>query len=113
MAIFAACFCRNEHKEESIDVHQKQLKQSFQSKRGIERLNESQILSARRKRLRELKINTIVRDFFVYSCVLIFISLITYFNRTEHSFYEVQHLRRYFLNQRQINNDYTKVTHRS
>lgn len=114
LAIFTACFCRNEENNEYIDGREMNLNLtknsiSFQLRKEIHRLNKEQLIDARQKRLKEIQIDSILRDLIIYSLFLIVICLISYSNRTEDSFYEVQHLRKYFLNQREIDNDYTKV----
>jgi hypothetical protein len=53
---------------------------------------------------------SIIRETFTYICFLSVLSGIIYSNCDLNSFHQVNHLRRYFLNQRQTNYDYTKVS---
>ena len=52
---------------------------------------------------------SIIREILIYLCFLTLIYLISYANMNSHSFYQVKHLRRYFLNTNRGGNDYTKV----
>jgi len=51
----------------------------------------------------------IIREILSYLFFLIIIYLVTYSNINPNSFFEVKHLRNFFLNSRQIDNDYTKI----
>ncbi len=53
---------------------------------------------------------SIIREIFIYSCFLSLLYIVTYSNHQSNSFLQVNHLRKYFLNSRQINCDYTKVS---
>ena len=64
---------------------------------------------AREQRLKEIQMWTIIREFSIYAIFIILISLITFSNRGENNFYQVKHLRSYFFNTRQTENDYKQV----
>jgi hypothetical protein len=51
----------------------------------------------------------IIREIFTYFTFLSLLYFITYSNINQNSFYQVGHLRKFLLNTRQIDNDYTKV----
>lgn len=51
----------------------------------------------------------IIREILSYLTFLALLYFLTYSNLNFNSYYQVQHLRKFFLNTRQINNDYTKV----
>jgi polycystin 1L2 len=52
---------------------------------------------------------SIIQEFVISVIVFVLICLITFSNRQQNSFYEVQHLQNYFFNTRQIDCDYTQV----
>jgi hypothetical protein len=52
---------------------------------------------------------SIIREIFIYLCFLCFLNVITYSNMNSNGFYQVNHLRKFILNKRQIDQDYTKV----
>jgi hypothetical protein len=64
---------------------------------------------ARQKRLKELRMWSIIGEVLIYCCFFSLLCVITYSNRDENDFVQVNHLRKLFLNSRQIDNDYTKV----
>ncbi len=53
---------------------------------------------------------SIIRETFIYLCFLSLLCIVTYSNRQPNSFLQVDHLRKYFLNLRQIDSDYTEVS---
>ena len=73
------------------------------------RLNEAEVACARQKRLKELHMWSIIRQIIIYSCFFSLLCILTYSNQNSNSFLQVNHLRKFFLNTRQIDNDYTKV----
>ncbi|CAF0966370.1 unnamed protein product [Adineta steineri] len=79
------------------------------SLKSINRLNENEIANAREERLKEIQMWAIIREFLIYFIFVILVFVITYSNREQHSFFQVNHLRAYFLNQRQTTVDYTKI----
>ena len=128
LAIFFACFCRKSHDddqeanehlyEEQIELNDDEEYLHSSSKRSffdyrppvrIERLNEAQVASARQQRFKEIHMWSILREAFTYLCFLFLLFLITYSNRTQHSFLQVNHLRKYLLNSRQNQLDFNKV----
>jgi len=74
------------------------------------RLNEAEIICARQQRLKEIQMWSIIRESLIYLCFLSLLYMITYSNPNSNSYLQVNHLRKYFLNSRQINYDYTKVS---
>ncbi|CAF0978864.1 unnamed protein product [Rotaria sordida] len=83
---------------------------NFQSRKPVNRLNENELANARQYRLKEIQKWSIIREFFIYLTFLTLICIIAYSNRDYNSFLQVHHLRKYFLNSRQINYDYTKIS---
>jgi hypothetical protein len=63
----------------------------------------------RDERLKELKMWSIIREILTYLCFLCLLNAIIYSNVNPNGFYEVNHLRKFILNSRQANEDYTKV----
>ena len=51
----------------------------------------------------------IMREVVLYLVFVSFLYVVIYSNRDAHAFQQVDHLRKYFLNTRQTNFDYTKV----
>ncbi len=74
------------------------------------RLNKAEVACARQQRLKELKMWSIIREIFIYLCFLSLLYIVTYSNHQSNSTVQVNHLRKYFLNSRQIDCDYTKVS---
>ncbi|CAF1004007.1 unnamed protein product [Adineta steineri] len=128
LAIFFICFCRNSEDEKETSeyineddefnisndeeyLHSLEYRSIFssQSRKSINRLNENEVVYARDQRLKEIQMWAIIREFLIYFIFAILVFIITYSNREQHSFYQVNHLRAYFLNQRQTTADYTKI----
>ncbi|CAF1416666.1 unnamed protein product [Rotaria sordida] len=128
LAIFFACFCRNmnDDKETSeyIDDNEIDLDNDedyfhsiendslfiSQSTKYINRLNRNEVAYAREQRLKEIQIWSIIREFIIYLIFLILICLITYLNRDQNSFFQVQHLRKYFFNTKQTDYNYIQIS---
>jgi hypothetical protein len=81
----------------------------YRSSRAIDRLSAGELSYARQQRFKEIEMWSIIKEFMFYAVFFTLICLITLSNRGTHQFYQVNHLRHYFLNTRQINQDYTKV----
>ena len=125
LAVFFACFCRNWNdvgeeneflEDERIQFEDDQklflLKNSsyiYRSSKGIDRLNQGELAFARQQREKEVQMWSIIHEFVIYVIFITLICLITFSNRGENHFYQVKHLRSYFLNTRQIDQDFTKV----
>ncbi|CAF0758584.1 unnamed protein product [Adineta steineri] len=128
LVIFFICFCRNSKDEKETSeyineddefnisndeeyLHSLEYQSLFssQSRKSINRLNENEIIYARDQRLKEIQMWAIIRKFLTYFIFAMLVFLITYSNRDQHSFFQVNHLRSYFLNQRQTTVDYTKI----
>ena len=73
------------------------------------RLDHGEVACAREKRLKEIQMWAIIREFFAYFFFLSLLFLLTYSNSNDNAFYQVQHLRSTFLDKRQSDSDYTKV----
>jgi hypothetical protein len=73
------------------------------------RLNEAEINCARQQRLKELHMWSLIGEILIYFCFFSLLCVIAYSNRDDNTFLQVNHLRKFFLNSRQIDNDYTKV----
>ncbi|CAF1533194.1 unnamed protein product, partial [Adineta steineri] len=128
LAIFFICFCRNskddketseyinEDDEFNISNDEEYLHSleyhslfSSQSRKSINRLNENEIVYARDQRLKEIQMWAIIREFIICFTFAILVFVITYSSREQHSFFQVSHLRAYFLNERQTTADYTQI----
>ncbi|CAF3624741.1 unnamed protein product [Adineta steineri] len=127
LAIFFICFCRNSKEEKETSeyineddefnisndeeyLHSLEYQSLFSpSLKSINRLNENEVVYARDQRLKEIQMWSIIREFLIYFIFAILVFIITYSNREQHSFYQVNHLRAYFLNQRQTTADYTQI----
>ena len=116
LAIFSASLCRkslSDAKEENEYIDEIEIKPIFvsQSSKQINRLTEDEVARARKERLKNLRMWSIVKEFLGYCIFFVLICLITFSNRDLRSFSQMNHLRKSFLNQRQSNLDYTKVFH--
>ncbi|CAF1386372.1 unnamed protein product [Adineta steineri] len=127
LSIFFILFCRNSNDEKETSeyinedddlnlsddedyLHSLKYQSLFSPPlKSINRLNENEIVYARDQRLKELQMWTIIRQFLIHFIFAILVFLITYSNREQNSFYQVNHLRSYFLNERQTTADYTKI----
>jgi polycystin 1L2 len=127
LAIFFAFFCRksdddkeaHEHLDENpIDldnneeyIHSNQVGLFiYRSPIRTNRLNEAEVIYARNQRLKEIHMWSIIRETLTYLCFLSFLFIITYSNLNANSFLQVNHLRKYLLNTRQSDLDYTKIS---
>jgi len=126
LAIFFACFCRksnddreaNEHLDESkinlendeeyLHLTDKSLF-TYRPRVRIDRLNEAQIACARLRRIKEIQMWSIIHEALIFFSFLTVLSVMTYTNRHIDSFLQVDHLKKYFTNSRQIGLDYAKV----
>jgi hypothetical protein len=72
-------------------------------------LNDNEIASAREERLKNMLMWSILRQFISYALFLSLISILTFSGREPNSFFQVNHLRKYFGNQRQVDCDYAQV----
>ena len=95
------CLKRNNCKVESLFTYRSQVR--------AECLNEAEVEFARRERLKEIQMWKILHEMFIYICFIVLLSMIIYSNEQTNSFDQVKHLKRYFLNTRQIDNNYLKV----
>ncbi|CAF1316632.1 unnamed protein product, partial [Adineta steineri] len=128
LAIFFICFCRNSKDDKETSeyineddefnisndddyLHSLEYHSLFssQSRKSINRLNENEIVYARDQRLKEIQMWAIIVEYLIYFIFAILVFIITYSNREQHSFFQVNHLRAYLLNQRQTTVDYTKI----
>ncbi|CAF4101680.1 unnamed protein product, partial [Adineta steineri] len=128
LAIFFICFCRNSKDDKETSeyindddefnissdeeyLHSLEYHSLFssQSRKSINRLNENEIAFARNQRLKEIQMWALIREFLIYFIFATLVFLINYSNREQNSFFQVNHLRAYLLNQRQTTVDYTKI----
>ncbi|CAF4101668.1 unnamed protein product, partial [Adineta steineri] len=128
LAIFFICFCRNSKDDKETSeyineddgfnmaddeeyLHSLEYRSLFssESRQSISRLNENEVIYARDQRLKEIQMWAIIREYLIYFTFAILVFVITYSNREQHSFSQVNHLRAYFLNERQTTADYTKI----
>ena len=79
------------------------------SRSRANRLNESEVEAARQKRVKEMKMHSIIREVLCYCCFLWIVFAITYSNRNPNAFLQVNHLRHHLLNLGHSQHDYTKV----
>jgi hypothetical protein len=75
----------------------------------VTRLSENEVAVARDERLKELQMWSIIRE--LVTCILFFvlICIITFSNRDQTSSFQVDHLRTFFYNTRQADNNYAEV----
>lgn len=52
---------------------------------------------------------SIIREFLTYFIFLTLLYFVTYSNMNQNAFLQVNHFKKFLLNSRQINNDYTQV----
>ncbi|CAF1071686.1 unnamed protein product [Adineta steineri] len=76
----------------------------------INSLNQSEIAWARTQRLKEIQMWSIIREIITYITFLSLLYIVTYSNMNQNGFYQVNHFRKFFLNTRQNNYDYTKIS---
>ena len=79
------------------------------SKTRADRLDQAELAYIRDRRLKEIQMWSIIREIFTYLTFFALLYVITYSNINQHAFYEVQHLRQFFRNTKEVNNDYTQV----
>ena len=127
MAIFFACFCRksNDDKEAHEFLHEDKINLdndeeylhitddkslfTYRPRVRIDRLNQAQIAVARHQRLKEVQMWSLIREASMYICFITVLSVLAYSNRRPDSYLQVDHFRKYFLNTRQFDLDYTQV----
>ncbi|CAF1667400.1 unnamed protein product, partial [Adineta ricciae] len=129
LAIFFACFCSKSNDENreanewlddnSVDLnydeeylHEKKDENLFTYRNPIRanRLTENEVISLREERLKEIEMWSMIREIVVYLTFLLFLFIFVYSDRDLNSFLQVNHLRKYFLNTRQENLDFTKIS---
>ncbi|CAM4981739.1 unnamed protein product, partial [Rotaria socialis] len=82
----------------------------YRSQTVANRLDKVDIARARDRRLKEIQMWSIIREVFTFFVFLSLLYTITYTNVNNNAFYQVDHLQKFFLNTRQIDNDYTKIS---
>ncbi|UJR18699.1 hypothetical protein I4U23_005606 [Adineta vaga] len=128
LAILFACFCKesNDDKEanELLDDNQigldadeeylhtikKKSLFTYRSPIRADRLNETEVIHLRHQRLKEIQMWSFIKEILINLCFLSLLYVIIYSNRDSNAFLQVNHLRKYFLNSRQIDLDYTKIS---
>ena len=63
---------------------------------------------ARDQRLKEIQMWSIIRETLIYLGFLSLLYVVVYSNNQSNSSLQVNHLKKYFLNSRQVDPDYTK-----
>ncbi|CAF1279323.1 unnamed protein product, partial [Adineta ricciae] len=127
LAIFFACFFRKSTSEtepagllgdDQVDLaadeeylHTFQKKSLFVHPSSIraQRLSDHQISQLRDDRLKEIQIRNVIREMVLYVCFLVVLCAVIYSNRDSSAYYQVDHLRKYLLDSRQENLDFTKI----
>ncbi|UJR27333.1 hypothetical protein I4U23_008626 [Adineta vaga] len=82
---------------------------TFRSKSGHIPLTDGELIFARDKRLKEIRMWEIVRELIAYSSFLWILYLVSYSNRDPNAFFLMQHLREDLLDLNSKTNDYTKI----
>ncbi len=75
----------------------------------MNRIGEAELVFIRNKRIKELKMWSIIQEMSTYWCFLAVLYPITYSNLNPDGFNQVNHLQKFILNSRQIDLGYTKV----
>ena len=79
------------------------------SRSRANRLNESEVEAARQKRVKKMKMQSIIREVLCYCCFLWIVFTITFSNHNPNAFLQVNHLRHHLLNLGHSQHDYTQV----
>jgi hypothetical protein len=82
----------------------------LRSQHQVHRLNDGELVWARNQRMKEMQMWLIIREIISYCSFLILISLVTYSNLNLNSSLQVQHLRKFFYNSRQIDQNFAKIS---
>jgi polycystin 1L2 len=77
---------------------------------STQRLEDHEINRARRQRLLEIRMWTILREIGTTTCFLALLFVISYTRIPHHAYQQVHHMRHSFLNHRQIDRDLTQVS---
>jgi hypothetical protein len=80
------------------------------SRARIDRLDHHERDQARLARLQHVRMNDVLREIFAYVVYVWIIYLITYSNRNDHAFLQVNHLRHYLLHRGHPRQDFTQVS---
>jgi hypothetical protein len=101
----------NNHLDLMDDEEQIESKPLFinRSRTRANRLNDAEVEEARSRRVKEVQMWSILREIFSYLCFLWIVYTLSYSNRDNNAFVQVNHLRNYFLNIGHNRYDYTKV----
>jgi hypothetical protein len=81
----------------------------FRTKAGHIPLTQGELEYARDRRLKEIKMWEILREFLAYASFLWVLYVVSYSNRDPNSYYLMQHLREDLLNLNNATNDFTQV----
>lgn len=82
---------------------------TFRSKSGHIPLTDGELSYARDRRIKEIKMWEIIREFLAYLSFLWILYVVSYSNRNPNSFYIVQHLQEDFLSLNNATTDFTQV----
>ena len=83
---------------------------TFRTKSGHIPLTPGELIDAREKRLKEIKMWQIIRELLAYTSFLWLLYVVSYSNRNPYAFYLTKHLKEDFLNLNNATTDFTKVT---
>jgi hypothetical protein len=72
-------------------------------------LSDHEIAWARDQRLKQIRMWSIIREVIAYLAFLVLLYLSTYSNLNENAFFEVKHLRQFFLQPNRYGRDFTQV----
>ncbi|UJR06735.1 hypothetical protein I4U23_011024 [Adineta vaga] len=77
------------------------------------RLTDTEVVSARQRRLKEIQMWSILRESFLYLIFFSTLSVLIYSQTQFNSFLQVDHLRKYLFNSRQSDLDYNQISSQS
>lgn len=76
----------------------------------MHRLTRDEVDQARYHRLKQVKMWSIIRELVSYCCFIWMIYVVSYSNRNQHGYDQVNHLRHFLLNRGHARYDYMKVS---
>ncbi|CAF1134495.1 unnamed protein product [Adineta ricciae] len=109
LTVFAMVFfSKNDHSAESLKVSNGKFVSTTDKSPPI-RLQKHELINARHHRLKEIRFHSIINEFLSYGFFLCTIYLINYLNCNQNGFYEVNHLRKFFLRSSRTSYDYNQI----
>ncbi|CAF1602837.1 unnamed protein product, partial [Adineta ricciae] len=128
LAIFFTCIIRKRNTDEEAtehlgvdafqlmndgeysDINKDRPTPTYRSPNHFDRLNENYVEWARLQRTKEIYMWSIIREVLASIGFLVILCFVTYSNHDQNSFFQVDHLQKFFLNSRQVDNAYTQIT---